>query len=118
MNYVRLTVPGAAILLDDAVHDGIRGAVLNAGIRTLAAGIEVLKRWIRTDPGGGKQDPKAHHRAPFGMDDQGVVSKYPHAGLHCQMPDRLKIIRKKIENLVKEFNQLAEMDASLPIKGR
>ena len=30
----------------------------------------------------------------------------------------LKIIRKKIENLVKEYNQLAEMDASLPIKGR
>ena len=30
----------------------------------------------------------------------------------------LKIIRKKIENLVKEYNQLAEMDSSLPIKGR
>ena len=30
----------------------------------------------------------------------------------------LKIIRKKIENLVKEYNQLAEMDAALPIKGR
>lgn len=30
----------------------------------------------------------------------------------------LKIIRKKIENLVKEYNQLAEMDSTLPIKGR
>ena len=30
----------------------------------------------------------------------------------------LKIIRKKIENLVKEHNQLAEMDSTLPIKGR
>ena len=30
----------------------------------------------------------------------------------------LKIIRKKIENLVKEYNQLAEMDSSLPIEGR
>ncbi len=30
----------------------------------------------------------------------------------------LKIIQKKIDNLVKEYNQLAEMDAALPIKGR
>ena len=30
----------------------------------------------------------------------------------------LRIIRRKIEGLVKEYNQLAEMDASLPIKGR
>lgn len=30
----------------------------------------------------------------------------------------LKIIRKKIDNLVKEFNRLAEMDAALPLKGR
>ena len=30
----------------------------------------------------------------------------------------LKIIRKKIDNLVKEYNRLAEMDAALPLKGR
>jgi hypothetical protein len=30
----------------------------------------------------------------------------------------LQIIQKKIENLVKEYNQLAEMDSTLPIKGR
>ncbi len=30
----------------------------------------------------------------------------------------LKIIRKKIETLVKEYYQLAEMDSALPIKGR
>ena len=30
----------------------------------------------------------------------------------------LKIIQKKIASLVNEYNQLAEMDASLPIKGR
>jgi transcriptional regulator with XRE-family HTH domain len=30
----------------------------------------------------------------------------------------LKIIRKKIDNLVKEYNRLAEMDATLPLKGR
>jgi hypothetical protein len=30
----------------------------------------------------------------------------------------LKIIQKKIDNLVNEYNQLAEMDSSLPIKGR
>ena len=30
----------------------------------------------------------------------------------------LRIIRKKIDNLIKEYNQLAEMDATLPIKGR
>lgn len=30
----------------------------------------------------------------------------------------LKIIRKKIDNLLKEYNQLAEMDSALPIKGR
>jgi transcriptional regulator with XRE-family HTH domain len=30
----------------------------------------------------------------------------------------LKIIRKKIDNLIKEYNRLAEMDAALPLKGR
>ncbi|MBU3915811.1 helix-turn-helix transcriptional regulator, partial [bacterium] len=30
----------------------------------------------------------------------------------------LKVIRKKIDNLVKEFNQLAEMDSALPLKDR
>ncbi len=30
----------------------------------------------------------------------------------------LKIIRKKIDNLVKEYNRLAEMDSALPLKGR
>ena len=30
----------------------------------------------------------------------------------------LKIIRKKIDNLMKEYNQLAEMDATLPLKNR
>ena len=30
----------------------------------------------------------------------------------------LKIIQKKVDNLIKEYNQLAEMDATLPIKGR
>lgn len=30
----------------------------------------------------------------------------------------LKIIRKKIDNLVKEYNQLAEMDSALPLEGR
>ena len=30
----------------------------------------------------------------------------------------LKIIRKKIDNLIKEFNQLAEMDSALPLKSR
>ncbi|ACL04230.1 helix-turn-helix domain protein [Desulfatibacillum aliphaticivorans] len=30
----------------------------------------------------------------------------------------LKIIRKKIDNLIKEYNQLAEMDSALPIQNR
>jgi len=30
----------------------------------------------------------------------------------------LKIIRKKIDNLIKDYNRLAEMDAALPLKGR
>lgn len=30
----------------------------------------------------------------------------------------LKIIQKKINSLIKEYNQLAEMDSALPIKGR
>jgi len=30
----------------------------------------------------------------------------------------LKIIRKKIDNLVREYNRLAEMDSALPLKGR
>ena len=30
----------------------------------------------------------------------------------------LRIIQKKIDSLVKEYNELAEMDSSLPIKGR
>jgi transcriptional regulator with XRE-family HTH domain len=30
----------------------------------------------------------------------------------------LKIIQKKIDNLVREFNQLAEMDSALPLKSR
>lgn len=30
----------------------------------------------------------------------------------------LKIIRKKVDNLIKEYSQLAEMDSALPINGR
>lgn len=30
----------------------------------------------------------------------------------------LKIIRKKVDNLIREYNQLADMDSALPIKGR
>lgn len=30
----------------------------------------------------------------------------------------LKIIQRKVDNLIKEYNQLAEMDSALPIKGR